>query len=106
MLGTKCVIELSTRLKDCELYQLDLSYNCIGPEAGKAIADLINNNKIYIMDLIHNNLGSDGVRALANNIMNSCNLYLMFNNVTQDCEELAKINSDNDKHLKIRAYSY
>ncbi len=105
MLGTKGVIELSTRLKDCELYQLDLSYNCIGPEAGKAIADLINNNKIYIMDLIHNNLGSDGVRELANNKMNSCNLYLMFNNVTQDCEELTKINSDNDEYLKIQFYA-
>ncbi len=57
------------------------------------------------MDLIHNNLGSDRVRALANNIMNACNLYLMFNNVTQDCEELAKINSDYDKYLKIWAYA-
>ena len=102
MLGTKGVIELSTRLEDCELYRIDLSYNCIGPEAGKAIADLINNNKIYIMDLTHNNLGSDGGGALANNKMNSCHLYLMFNNVTQDCEELAKINSE---YLKLRAYA-
>ncbi len=57
------------------------------------------------MDLIHNNLGSDGVRTRANNKVNFCNLYLMFNNITQYCEELAKINCDNDKYLKIWAYA-
>ena len=73
--------EKTIQLRDGLLTDIDLSYNNIGDEGGKAIGEALKvNTSLSEIDLDSNNIGDEGRKAIreALKVNNSCEIYSEF----------------------------
>ncbi len=89
-LGSEGIVALTKGICNCCVKLMDISGNDIGPGAGAALAELINNNQsMNVINLSDNQLNSDDIIALSTNLKGCSmeNIDLSLNHISSDAGE-------------------